>query len=162
MCVVYKCNETTLYSANELIRPLQYRSPHYLMRAAMTTSRPQIAQSSEQLAVQTFAVQGRTVFHQRSRGRWQPEAFVAGKSSKISCGSSIVRYKPLLVQLEWVDTYADANSRPIVMLYAFVKSSVASVDVCACSWKTRTIVSLVRPSCPQDPRNLHHVFPSNV
>ena len=77
------------------------------MRAAMTTSRPQIPQSSEQL-VQTFAVQGRrrTALHQRSRGRWQPEAFVAGKSSKI-------------VQLEWVDTYADAKLQAV---YVFEKS----------------------------------------
>ena len=80
----------------------------------MTTSRPQIAQSSEQL-VQTFAVQGRTGFHQRSRGWWQPEAFVAGKSSKITVAVAPLLgiYKPLPVQLEWVDTYADANSKPI-------------------------------------------------
>ena len=49
-----------------------------LERAAMTTNRPQITQRPEQLVL-TFAVQGRTVFYQRSSGkcmvaRWRPEA----------------------------------------------------------------------------------------
>ena len=57
------------------IRPLQY-----FMRAVMTTSRPQIAPNSEPFAL-IFAVQGRAVFHQRSSGRWQPEAIAAGMSS---------------------------------------------------------------------------------
>ena len=52
----------------------------HLMRAVMTTSRPQIAPNSEPFAL-TFAVQGRAVFNQRSSGRWEPEAITAGMSS---------------------------------------------------------------------------------
>ena len=55
----------------------------HLMRAVMTTSRPQIARSSEPFAL-TFAVQGRAVFH--SSGRWQPEAIAAGMSSSSMVG----------------------------------------------------------------------------
>ena len=50
------------------------------VQAVMTTSRQQIARSSEPFAL-TFAVQGQAVLNQRSSSRWQPEAIAAGMSS---------------------------------------------------------------------------------
>ena len=70
-----------LFCLQNLLLPHPIRpTAVHLKRAVMTTSRPQIAQSSEPFAL-TFAVQGRAVFHQRSSGQWQPEAFAAGMSS---------------------------------------------------------------------------------
>ena len=74
-----------LYSHYSADKICCYRIAVHLMRAVMTTSRPQIARNSEPFVL-TFAVQGRAVFNQRSSGRWQPEAIAAGMSSSSMVG----------------------------------------------------------------------------